>query len=100
MFACNFTLIVILFIFMNMWRWDHPGRVCAGDFLTPAQKDDPAFKSTYLLVEGKFLQIILIIIYSILGLGCYSMCFVTIFLSQKKTRAELESEQGMFKTKQ
>jgi hypothetical protein len=34
LFACNFALILIMFVFANIWRWDHPGRVCAGDFLT------------------------------------------------------------------
>ena len=82
LFACNFTLILIMFIFMNIWRWDHPGRVCAGDFLLPNERN--LFKDEYLITEGKFLKIILLIIYSILGLGCYSICFIAIFLSQKK----------------
>lgn len=35
LFAVNFTLMLVLFIFMNMWRWDMPGRVCSGEYLTP-----------------------------------------------------------------
>jgi hypothetical protein len=35
MFAVNFTLIMILFIFVNLWRFDHAGKVCSGDYLTP-----------------------------------------------------------------
>ena len=80
LFAVNFTLILILFIFMNIWRWDHPGRVCSGDYL-PIEFRTPEISPNYLIVEGRFLMWILIILYSILGLGCYSVCFVTIFLS-------------------
>ena len=50
-------------------------------------------------MEGRFLMWILIVLYSILGLGCYSVCFITIFLSQKKSKEELEKAQGMFKAK-
>lgn len=94
LFACNFTLILILFMFMNIWRWDHPGKVCAGDYLSDAEKD--AAKGVYLIAEGKFLKVVLVIIYSILGLGCYSVCFIAIFLSKKKTQEQLSAETGMF----
>jgi hypothetical protein len=91
LFAVNFTLILILFIFINLWRWDHPGMVCAGHYLAPEFRntvDAPG----YLIVEGRFLMWILIILYSILGLGCYSVCFVTLFLAQKKSKEQLEKE--------
>ena len=81
MFVCNFTILIILFTFMNIWRWDHPGRVCAGDFLSPSDKNDPSIASNYLIDEGMFLQIVLIVVYCILGLGCYSTCFIAFFLS-------------------
>lgn len=41
LFAVNFTLMLVLFIFMNLWRWDAPGRVCSGEYLDEAQKQDP-----------------------------------------------------------
>ena len=99
LFACNFTLILIMFIFMNIWRWDHPGKVCAGDYLTAAERNTNYNKELYLITEGKFLKIILLIIYSILGLGCYSICFIAIFLSQKKTKEQMQNQPGLFKTK-
>lgn len=36
LFAINFTTVLIWFTFANLWRFDHSGRVCAGDYLTPA----------------------------------------------------------------
>lgn len=53
----------------------------------------------YLLVEGMFLKVILYILYGILGAACYSVCFVAIFLSNKKPQEEIEKARGMFKEK-
>jgi hypothetical protein len=83
---------------MNIWRWDHPGMVCSGHYLAPEFRNSQ-YSEGYLIVEGRFLMWILIVLYSILGLGCYSVCFITIFLSQKKSKEELEKAQSMFKAK-
>ena len=86
LFAVNFTTLVIWFVFINLWRWNHSGRVCSGDYLTPEQRTEPNVTQYYIITEGLFLKWILIILYSIVGLGCYSICFVALFLSQKKTK--------------
>ena len=52
MFAMNIAILIILFVMMQLWRWEHSGRVCAGDFLTEVTEAD---KSIYLLQEGKFI---------------------------------------------
>lgn len=39
-------------------------------------------------------------VYGILGLGCYSICFAAFFLAKKKTKAEKDREGTMFEIKQ
>lgn len=91
LFVVNFTCMLILFILMNLWRWDKPGRVCSGEFLTRGERMDQNIAKYYLIEEGLFLKVILIILYSMIGLGCYSVCFAAIFLSQKKSQEQLNS---------
>ena len=33
MFAINIAILIILFVMMQLWRWEHSGRVCSGDYL-------------------------------------------------------------------
>ena len=42
---------------------------------------------------------ILFILYGMLGLACYSVCFGAIFLSQKKTQAEIDNQKSLFSEK-
>jgi hypothetical protein len=49
LFAVNFTLVLILFIFMNLWRFNNSGKVCSGDFVTAADKLDPNWANYYLV---------------------------------------------------
>lgn len=51
--AITMCLFLVLFVFMQMWRWCVSGRVCSGEFLPEHVKahDYPQ----YLIVEGKFL---------------------------------------------
>ena len=46
MFAMNIAILIILFVMMQLWRWEHSGRVCSGDYLTEVTEAD---KSVYLL---------------------------------------------------
>ena len=73
LFAANITISIILFIFMQIWRWSHAGKVCSGDF-----GYDDADKDKYLIFEGKFIKAMLITIYSILGLSFFSIMIVAI----------------------
>ena len=52
MFAMNIAILIILFVMMQLWRWEHSGRVCAGDFLDEVTEED---KKIYLLQEGMFI---------------------------------------------
>lgn len=41
MFAINIAILIILFVLMQMWRWEHAGRVCSGDYLSgPISEED------------------------------------------------------------
>ena len=70
LFAANISISIVLFTLMNVWRWSHPGRVCSGDFLDDKEMAD---QGVYLIVEGRFIKIMLIIVYTIGGLSCLSI---------------------------
>jgi len=56
---------------MNIWRFAHAGRVCSGDYLDYPKKD--ADENIYLIVEGRFLKIILILVYTIFALAALTI---------------------------
>ena len=74
MFAVNIAVLIILFVMMQLWRWEHSGRVCSGDYLDREVTEED--KDIYLIVEGKFIKWVLIIIYSVIGLGFLTICIV------------------------
>ena len=41
-----------ILIMTHIYRLDEPGKICSGDFLTQAQKDDPMIARNYLLEAG------------------------------------------------
>jgi hypothetical protein len=43
---------------------------------------------------------IIYILWGIVGLSCYSVCFVAIFLSKKKPKEQVDNVKGMFSEKQ
>ena len=73
MFAINIAILIILFVMMQLWRWQHSGRVCSGDYLEEVTEDD---KETYLITEGKFIKWILYIVYVLLGLAGIAFCII------------------------
>ena len=77
MFAVNVSLFVMLFVFMNLWRFSHAGRVCSGDLL--ASPDD-ANPDIYLVTEGKFLKVIILLVYLVLFLATVTVCISACFL--------------------
>lgn len=80
MFAINLSIFIMLFIFMNVWRWSHSGRVCSGDYLDNL---DEADKGIYLITEGKFIKYVLFSGYLIFILSCLSICIVAFVLMGK-----------------
>ena len=73
LFAANISIMIVLFILMQVWRWSHSGQVCSGDLLV--SKDD-ADRKVYLIFEGNFIMAILVSVYVILGLSCLSVAII------------------------
>lgn len=40
LFAANISILIMLFVFMNVWRWSHSGKVCSGDYANSADDLD------------------------------------------------------------
>ena len=92
MFAINIALVVMLFTFMNVWRWAHEGRVCSGDFLGSKKGAD---ESIYLIGEGRFLKIILFMVYFVILLATLAICTaVCAFKNTAEKRAEEEDSEA------
>jgi hypothetical protein len=68
---------------MQLWRLSKTGRVCSGDYLTGDETKEE--KEKYVLTEGLFLKVIIIVSYSIIFLALLSVFFVAMCLSRKKT---------------
>jgi hypothetical protein len=85
--SVNCTFLIIDFVFMQLWRLSKTGRVCSGDFVegTP----DP---TEYVVHEGLFLKVIIIVAYSIIFLALLSVFFVAMCLSRKKTELEIAAQ--------
>ena len=77
LFAINISLVVMLFVFMNIWRWSHSGRVCSGDYTEDINTADEAI---YLVTEGRFLKIILLLIYLVFILAVTTIVITACFL--------------------
>lgn len=80
-------LCMILFVFMNIWRWSHYGKVCSGDFLDvkyPLPKNYP----DYLIMEGRFLKAVLIVVYVIIGLMMSTVAILAVFFAAKKPQSD------------
>jgi len=73
LFAANISIMIVLFILMQVWRWSHSGQVCSGDFL---ESKEDADRNIYLIFEGKFIKAVLIAVYCILGLSCLSVAII------------------------
>ena len=87
LFAANISISIVLFILMQVWRWSHAGRVCAGDFL---DDKDSADTNVYLIFEGRFIKIMLIIVYSVLGMSCLSIMIVSICIYKRHRKEDKE----------
>ena len=83
MFAINIAILIILFVMMQLWRWEHSGRVCSGDYLDEITDAD---KDTYLIVEGRFIKWVLYIVYAIFGLAALTMCLLVVCQSSSSKR--------------
>ena len=62
-------LFLLNFILMQLWRFEHLGRVCSGDFLLPGE----AAESPYMPMKGYFIRTIIFVIY-----GMFMLVFISI----------------------
>lgn len=93
--------------------------VCSGDYLSDDQKtivynQEDRNKSLplcsalgswpsgipckYLLNEGLFLKVIIVSVYSLIGLSCLSVCIIALCLSAKKTEDEIKNAKSAGQT--
>lgn len=78
-YGLNMCLALVLFIFMQIWRWSNSGEICSGKYLPAGAKQEEY--PNYLIEEGKFLKIVLITIYSIFAVACFTVCCLAVFFS-------------------
>mmetsp|Transcript_44764 Transcript_44764/g.43353 ORF Transcript_44764/g.43353 Transcript_44764/m.43353 type:complete len:86 (-) Transcript_44764:20-277(-) len=70
----NVIVQFVAMIMNHVYRLKHGGKVCSGDFLTAEQKGLESYEADYLLQRGKFLWILLIIYWVLLGLAVLACC--------------------------
>ena len=72
------NIICVLFqtVYLHYYRLDHAGRVCAGDFLSSEEKEDPSKQSEYLIRRGRFLWTMLVLTWIIMGMCFFLICTV------------------------
>ena len=83
-FAVNLSLFVMLFVFMNMWRFSHSGRVCSGDFYEGKRSIN---EDVYLVKEGMFLKIVILLVYLIMALALIAI-FITVCIFARARNGE------------
>ena len=76
-------LFILNFILMQLYRFEHLGRVCAGDYLTEDAKwDTPG----YLLYKGYFISVMVMVIYGMVGLMLLSVLLLALTLRYSKNK--------------
>ena len=91
MFAINIAVLIILFVLMQLWRWQHSGRVCSGDYLTDITDED---KESYLITEGKFIKVVLYITYIFIGLFGLAVCILGVCSAATPSKSANVDEEG------
>ena len=74
----NMVLVITLFVFMQIWRWDNAGKVCSGATLPTNASSDG-----YLIAEGNFLRWVIICSYLLLSFGLIGGCCIALFFTMK-----------------
>ena len=68
---------------MQLYRFEHLGRVCAGDYLSEDTKwDTPG----YLLYKGYFISVMVFVIYGMVGLMLLSVLLLALTLRYSKNK--------------
>ena len=80
----NIFVQLAAMIINHVYRLNHVGKVCSGDYLTKEEKALQATQDDYLLQRGKFLWILLIIYWVIFGLCFLCLCCVCVAAAAAK----------------
>ena len=59
-----------ILVMTHIYRLDEPGKMCSGDYLTEAERHDPAVTSSYLIETGRLFYIYMVCIWIIAGAAC------------------------------
>jgi len=81
---------------MQLFRLDHAGMVCSGDYLSKEEKNKK--EGDYLIEEGLFLYIIIMAVYGLMAMSCISVCTIALCLSAKKTEEEVRQAKSANQT--
>jgi hypothetical protein len=95
--AFNLCLVLMLFIFLQIWRWGQAGMVCSGEYLRAGAS--PEVKAGYLIEEGIFLKWVLITTYIIMSITVTTVCCLALFFYQKKSAEEVFTQKNLFSEK-
>ena len=74
-------LFMLNVVLMVLWRYNHDGKVCSGDFLTQAEKNNKDISKHYLIEKGWFIEVTLKVIFACVLLVCLSIMLVAICFS-------------------
>ena len=88
----NAVLMITLFVFMQIWRWDNAGKVCSGVDLPSNSINN----GKYLIAEGQFLKWVIIVSYLLLSFGLVGGCCIALFFTKKHEAIGLFKEGGLF----
>ena len=76
---------------MQLYRFTHDGKVCSGDYLVDSENegvvDRAEQNADYLIVQGQFILVMIIMHYSMFGLVLLTIIFVAATLKYKKQGA-------------
>lgn len=64
--------------------------MCSGDYLDDLSSAD---KSVYLVFEGRFIKIMLLIVYSVMALSCLSIMIVAVCIYRRHRIEDQEADQ-------
>ena len=64
---------------MQLYRFEHMGKVCAGDYLYQ-DKFNQGDDSDYLVIKGQFIYVMILIIYGMIGFVVFSVVIIALTL--------------------
>ena len=64
---------------MQLYRFGHMGKVCAGDYLYQ-EKWNESVNEDYLVIKGQFIYVMILIIYGMMGFVVFSVIIIALTL--------------------